>query len=110
MRINKLFLQITRFFSIVFLLGFCSLRAETIADVDAQIIVKNNEKTEYEESLKKLNQDLELSRKDGSNINQISQIQLSIQAVSDQKMRVEKIIKELSDKLIVLKMKPAEIV
>jgi len=109
-KINQLFLKIARLLCIVFLLGFCSLRAETAAEVDAQILVKNNEKTEYEASLKKLNQDLEIVKKGGSDINQISQIQLSIQAISDQKIRVEKSIKELSDKLTVLKMKPMEII
>jgi hypothetical protein len=50
-----------------------------------------------------------LIKKDGSTVDQISQMQLSIQAISDQKDRIEKTIKDLNDKLMVIKMKPMEI-
>ncbi len=79
---------------------------DVLSDLTAQIAEKTKEKEQFEASLIDLQKMLDQKSKDGSPAQQISQIQLSIQGISEQVAATSKVIQELNDKLSVVKAQP----
>ncbi len=82
---------------------------DALADITAQIAAKTKEKEQFEASLVELKKILDQKSKDGSSVQQISQIQLSIQGISEQVTAIAKVISDLNDKLAVIKVQPVSL-
>jgi uncharacterized coiled-coil protein SlyX len=83
-----------------------SVAADVLGDLNTQIASKIKERDDYQASLSQLQKMLDEKSKDASSVGQLSQIQLSIQGLSEQISVANKLIQELNDKLSVVKAQP----